>query len=111
MRHFTFVLALVLCSLAAHPLSAGEIRGVIVNIDLDKKVIQVEGRGLGRRGLLMTFSLTPETRVMLDNEQGRLLDLRVGQLIRLEGDLLNGRPSASIIRGGRPPLMNRPGTP
>src|SRR5262245_66633070 len=102
MRHFTCILALVLCFLSVHPLSAGEIRGVIVNVDLDKQVIQVEGRGLGRRGLQMTFSLTPETRVMLDNEQSRLLDLRGGQRIRLEGDLLNGRTSASTRRGGTP---------
>ncbi|MBI1917494.1 MAG: hypothetical protein HYS12_22575 [Planctomycetes bacterium] len=85
MRYRSVLLALF-SLLASVPAFAGDIRGVIVRVDLDRHEVQIEGRGLGKRGLGMTFGLGKDTRVLLGRDAGDLSDLTPGRRVRVVYD-------------------------
>jgi hypothetical protein len=85
MRYESVLLALF-SLLAAGPALAGDIRGIIVRVDLDRHEVQIEGRGLGRRGLGMTFHCGKDTQVRFGREVGNLADLTPGRRVRVVYD-------------------------
>ena len=82
MRYRSVLLALF-SLLVCGPAFAGDIRGVIVRVDLDRHEVQIEGRGLGRRGGGMTFTLGKDTQVLFGREAGNLSDLTPGRRVRV----------------------------
>jgi len=72
--------------LTAGPAFAGDIRGIIVRVDLDRHEVQIEGRRLGRRGPEMTFSFGKDTQVRFGREAGDLSDLTPGRRVRVVYD-------------------------
>jgi hypothetical protein len=80
------VLPALFSLIACVPAFAGDIRGVIVRVDLDRHEVQVEGRGLGKRGLGMTFTLGKDTQVLFGREAGDLSDLNPGRRVRVVYD-------------------------
>lgn len=92
----------------AWPASAGETRGVIVRVDVDRCEVQVETRGLGRRGLGMTLHVGKDTKILFGREAGELSDLVPGKRVRVvyDGDravslhLFGLRPARNEVRPG-----------
>lgn len=85
MRYQSTIMAgmMLLCPPVSGRASAEEIRGVIVRVDLERGELQVEGRGIGRRGLAMSFTLNKGTQVLFGREPGALSDLAPGKRIRV----------------------------
>jgi hypothetical protein len=96
------VVGALLLSTFPGPVSAGEIRGVIVRVDLERGELQVEGRGLGRRGLAMSFTLGKGTQVLFGRESGALSDLAPGKRIRVVFDGPGRRVLSLHLFGFRP---------
>src|SRR3954463_13720884 len=98
MRYRSIALALF-SLLASGPALAGDIRGVIVRVDLDRHEVQIEGRGLGRRGMGMTFTPGKDTEVLIGREAGNLSALTPGRRVRVVYD---GPQAVSLeVRGRR----------
>src|SRR5688572_16274704 len=104
------IVALVAGLTLAGPLAADEVRGVIVRVDLERKEVQVEGRGLGKRGLGMTFTLGEDTRVLFGHDPGALADLAPGKRVRVVFD--RGQRALSLhLFGFRPAREESPRAP
>jgi hypothetical protein len=107
MKTNPFALGLVL-GVAALPAVAApvapEVRGVISRVDLDKMELQLEGRGLGVRGMPLTFTLDKDTQVLFGKDAGALSDLAVGRRARIAAEQQEGRSLAKVIHvvGARP---------
>jgi len=89
----------------AAPAAADEVRGVIVRVDLARGELQIEGRGLGKRGLALSFALGKDTRVRFGREDGSLTELNPGRRIRVRFDRQGDARRALEVRvlGIRPP--------
>jgi Cu/Ag efflux protein CusF len=99
----TFVLTAVLALASTAP--AAEVRGIVAKVDPDKKVLVLEGRGIGLRGAVLVFELPAGTPVMFGDQAGTLSDLEVGRRVRVQYDVADGRQVAQAIRvlgGPRP---------
>jgi cold shock CspA family protein len=105
---FAFALIAGLMLTAAAP--AEVMRGVVSRVDLDKKELQLEGRGRGVRGAVVTFILSDKTSVLFGDQAGGLPDLEPGRRVRIECEttdagrvaqaihVLNGRrPTATVV--------------
>lgn len=98
------VLALLAGLALAVAASAATVRGVLIRVDPAKKVIELEGRGLGVRGATLTFALSAEARVMFGDQAGTLADLEVGRRVRVEFEADGDHKVALVIHvlGTRP---------
>jgi hypothetical protein len=104
MRNHNSILVLVLALAGAAPATADEIRGVVVRVDLDRHELQIEGRGLGKRGLALSFALGKDTKVEFGREEGTLGELNPGRRVRVSFDVQGGTRRALKVRvvGVRP---------
>jgi hypothetical protein len=83
---------------------ADQLRGVITSVDAAKNELVIEGRGLGKRGKLFTFTLGKDVRILFGDEKGALGDLGKDQTIRITYDTKDGALIATTIHvnGKRP---------
>jgi hypothetical protein len=86
MRYRSVILALLVLVLGALPAAADEVRGIIVRVDLDRHEVQIEGRGIGKRGLAMTFNIGKDTQIYFGREMGEPSDLVPGKRVRVVVD-------------------------
>jgi hypothetical protein len=95
------LLASLLFGLAS---SAAEIRGVILKADAEKNQLTIEGRGLGVRGVVMTFQLDKDTQVQISRKPAKVADLSPGRRVRVVYELSGDRRMALVITlmGGQP---------
>src|SRR5207245_2534421 len=77
--------------------AADSVRGVITKVDLDKKEVLVESRGLRMRGEYVLVFLTPETQIRLGLKPGEPADLATGRRVLVQCDLRDGKRLASKI--------------
>lgn len=109
-RHHVFAL---LASLVLAPSGlAAEVRGLLSKIDLEKKELVVDLRGLGMRGAVTTFHLDRDTAVLFGRQQGRPEDLAPGQRVRLDYQPQEGKALVRVVHvfGPKPaPARTMPG--
>src|SRR6266699_1060420 len=91
---FTLLAGLAL----AASLPAAEIRGAITKVDPENKELLIEGHGRAGKGMIFTFVLTDDTRVLFGSNAGPLSDLVVGRRTRVVYDDRDGKQTALIIR-------------
>jgi hypothetical protein len=112
MRYRSAILALLVLVLGALPAAADEIRGILVRVDLERHEVQIEGRGIGKRGLAMTFNIGKDTQIFFGREMGEPSDLVPGKRVRVVVDgpravsvqvLGLRRPRAEVRPGGGEP--------
>lgn len=112
MRYRSAILALLVIVLGALPAAADEIRGIIVRVDLERHEVQIEGRGIGKRGLAMTLNIGKDTQIFFGREMGEPSDLVPGKRVRVVVDgpravsvqvLGLRRPRAEVRPGGGEP--------
>src|SRR5262245_4865022 len=96
MRYRSVILALLFV-LGALPARADEVRGIIVRVDLDRHEVQIEGRGIGKRGLAMTFNIGKDTQILIGREMGAPSDLTPGTRVRV---VLDGPRAVSVQVSG-----------
>jgi len=96
MRYRSVILALLFV-LGALPAAADEVRGIIVRVDLDRCEVQIEGRGIGKRGLGMTFNIGKDTQILFGREMGEPSDLVPGKRVRV---VLDGPRAVTVQVSG-----------
>ena len=109
---FTIALMAGLTLAAAAP--AEVMRGVVTRVDLDKKELQLEGRGRGVRGAVATFALSDKTSVLFGDQAGALSDLETGRRVRIEFEATGAGAVAQVIHvlnGRRPAAVAIPEVP
>jgi 3-dehydroquinate synthase class II len=109
---FAFALIAGLTLAAAAP--AETVRGVVSRVDLDKNELQLEGRGRGLRGVVLTFALSDKTAVMFGDQAGVLSDLETGRRVRIEyqtTDAGNVAQVVHVLNGRRPAAAAIPDVP
>lgn len=106
-RRGTWALVLTLAWSASA--AAAEVRGVVVRVDLSRNELQIEGRGLGKRGLALSFALGKDTRVRFGREDGALTELTPGRRVRITFDMKGDSRRALEVRvlGIRPIPRNQ----
>jgi Cu/Ag efflux protein CusF len=101
------------------PAAAEEARGRILQIDPEKKVIRLEGRGFAR-GAVLDLKVGPKTQIFIAGQPATLDDLTPGGRIRIIFEQRDGKPTAQVIRSlglaralglGQPPPAPRPAAP
>ena len=110
-HHYVLALTAGLTLAAAAP--AAEVRGVVSRVDMDKKELVLEGRGLGVRGAVLVFSLPDQTPVMFGDQAGTLSDLEVGRRVRVQYDVDDGRQvvrAIHVLGGPKPAAAPSPVT-
>src|SRR5262249_42253875 len=95
MKYRSVILALLVALLAAVPATAGDIRGVIVRVDVARGEVQIEGRGVRGRGLGMTLHYGKDTQILFGREVGQPADLTPGR----RGHVVYDRPPAGAREG------------
>ena len=105
MKTHRYTLALAAGLAIAATAQAAEVRGVIAQVDLDKKELVLEGRGRGLRGALLVFTLPDKAEVMFGDRPGALSDLEPGRRVRVQYEAADGRQVAEVIHvlGGPKP--------
>ena len=98
MRNRHNILAIALALAGTAPVAADEMRGVIVRVDLARGELQIEGRGPGRDGLAVTFSLSRDTKVRFGREDGALRELNPGRRVRVTFDVRDKTTRALTVR-------------
>jgi hypothetical protein len=98
MRNRSSILVLVLALAGAAPAGADEIRGIIVRVDLARQELQIEGRGLGKRGLALSFALGKDTKVSFGGEERTLRELNPGRRVRVTFDVKGDTRRALTVR-------------
>ena len=93
----TLIGGMVLTFVFALPVQADNVRGVITKIDLDKKEVLVETRGLRQRGEFVLVFLTADTEIRLGLKAGQTADLATGRRVNVQFDLRDGKRLASRI--------------
>jgi cold shock CspA family protein len=109
---FAFALIAGLMLTAAAP--AEVVRGVVSRVDLDKKELQLEGRGRGVRGAVVTFILSDKTSVLFVDQAGGLPDLEPGRRVRIEYETTDAGKVARaihVLNGRRPAAADVPDVP
>src|ERR1700752_4648743 len=91
--------------LLALPSLAAEFRGVIVKADPDTKQLTIEGRGLGVRGMILTFHLDKDSQIQIGRRPAAAADLSPGRRVRVTYELHGDRRVALLITllGGQNP--------
>jgi Cu/Ag efflux protein CusF len=90
-------LSLALCL----PLTAlaDQVRGLITRIDLKKKEVVIEGRGLGpARGQMLRLRVDADTQVFVGGEPAKLEDLQIGKRVRVVFEHQGKQAVAQTIR-------------
>jgi hypothetical protein len=92
---------LLLCTSVVH---AEQMRGVVTSLDLDKKELVLEGRGIGKRGKSFTFVLGKDLAVTWGDMAAGAADVCAGQNIRITYESKDGDSVAVQIQiqGRRP---------
>jgi Domain of unknown function (DUF5666) len=108
------LLSLFASLLLGLPSLAAEFRGVILKADPETKQLIVEGRGLGVRGIILTFHLDKETQIQMGRKPATAGDLSTGRRVRVTYELHGDRRVALLITllGGQspaPPVSSAPG--
>ena len=105
MRATRFALGLIIGLTLAGAASADVMRGVVARVDLDKKELQLEGRGRGIRGAVAIFSLSDATSVLFADQAGALSDLETGRRVRIDFEATAAGNVALVVHviGGRRP--------
>jgi hypothetical protein len=109
-----FVLALIAGLTLAGAAPAEMVRGVVSRVDLDKKELQLEGRGRGLRGAELTFILSDKTSVLFGDQAGVLSDLEPGRRVRIDFEATGAGNSAQVIHvlnGRKPAAADVPDVP
>jgi hypothetical protein len=109
-----FVLALIAGLTLAAAAPAELVRGVVSRVDLDKKELQLEGRGRGVRGAELTFILSDKTSVLFGDQAGALSDLEPGRRVRIDFEATGAGNSALVIHvlnGRKPAAADVPDVP
>jgi cold shock CspA family protein len=116
MTKHRFALALIAGLSLTAAASAEMVRGVVSRVDPDKQELQLEGRGRGVRGAVLTFTLSDKTSVLFGDQAGALSDLEPGRRVRIEYEttdagrvaqaihVLNGRRPAAVVASDVPPV-------
>lgn len=94
----TCATALLVLGLIAAVASAAEIRGVVGKIDPAKNEITLEARGPRVRGQTFTFTLAPDTPVLVGGQPARLSDLSPGKRVRVTYEPRDGKFVATSVR-------------
>lgn len=83
---------------------AAEFRGIILKADTDKHQLTIEGRGLGVRGVVMTFQLEKDTQIQIGRKPAQPIDLVPGRRVRVAYELQGDRRVALLVTllGGPP---------
>lgn len=99
------LLAVVVLLLTTTLASADSVRGVVSQVDLDKKELVIEGRGLGVRGLVFRFTLGGDAKVAFGNQAANLGDLPAGRMVQVVYENQNGTRIALSVNatGSKPP--------
>jgi len=92
---FVAILVLPLAAFAA------EIRGVVTSVDANKQELTIETRGLGVRGMSMTFVLDKGAQVMMGQQAAGLGDLAPGKRVVLTYETKDGKNVAIRVEAGR----------
>src|SRR5688572_3125723 len=92
-----FALGLFATLLLGTTAAAAEVRGIITRFDPARKELVLEGRGLGVRGLVLPFTLGPETQVQFGRQPGQVADLAVGRSVRVFYEPRPGQRLALLI--------------
>lgn len=71
--------------------SGAEVRGVIAEIDLTRKQLVIDARGLGIRGTVMVFMLPDNVPVTHGQNAGKLADLGPGKRVRITYDVRDNK--------------------
>jgi Cu/Ag efflux protein CusF len=102
--------SLVASIVLAAPALADVARGVITKVDLDKKEVEVRGKGRGARKGSMTFILGNDTQVTVGKKDGSLKNLKVGRRVRVEYEAQDNQRVITAIRvkGGKGAREDRP---
>jgi hypothetical protein len=109
-----FALALIAGLTVATAAPAEVMRGVVTRVDLDKKELQVDGRGRGARSVKIPFALSDKTTVLFGDQTGALSDLEIGRRVRVEFEPVEGGNVAQVIHvlsGPRPAAVVVPDVP
>jgi hypothetical protein len=109
-------LSLFASLLLGHPSLAAEFRGVILKADPETKQLTIEGRGLGVRGMILTFHMDKDSQIQLGRKPATAADLSPGRRVRVTYELHGDRRVALLITllGGQsqvPPASSAPGNP
>lgn len=98
------VLAALMALLLGGTGAAEEVRGIINKVDPDKRELTIEARGRGVRGLMMSFELAKDTRVLFARQEAAVADLKPGVRAVILYDTTNGRRIARriTVRGALP---------
>jgi hypothetical protein len=98
------ILSLFACLLLDLTAPAAELRGVVLKADVEKNQLIIEGRGLGVRGVIMTFQLDKDTQIQAGRKPAKLTDLSPGRRVRVVYELQGDRRVALLITlvGGQP---------
>jgi Cu/Ag efflux protein CusF len=97
MTALRFGLALLSGMVVVSASVADEARGRIVQIDPDKKVIRLEGRGPAR-GAMLEIKVGLKTEILIAGQPAKLEELTPGQRIRVVFERQDGKPVAQVIR-------------
>jgi hypothetical protein len=77
---------------------AAEIRGVVLKTDTQKNQLTIEGRGLGVRGVILTFQLDKETPIQAAGRKpAKLTDLTPGRRVRVAYEMQGDRRVAFLV--------------
>jgi hypothetical protein len=86
MTYKTSTLSLVATLTFAFTASAAEIRGIVIKADDVKKELSIN-RGLGLRGIVLTFVLDKDTEILIDKQPGKVADLTEGKRVQITYEL------------------------
>ncbi|HZV07075.1 MAG TPA: hypothetical protein VE999_18480 [Gemmataceae bacterium] len=92
-----FSLSLVLGMILAVAVSADEARGLIIQIDPDKKEIRLETRR-PVRGAVLDLKVDSKTQILIGSQPATLNNLAPGRRIRVVFQPRDGKPVAQVIR-------------
>src|SRR5437660_1247845 len=112
MRSKSCILALFTTLLLGLTATAAEIRGVIIKADAAKNQLTIEGRGLGVRGVIVTFQLDQGTQIQVGRKPATVADLALGKRVRVVYDFQGDQRLALLITvQGGPPTPAPPAVP
>jgi hypothetical protein len=88
-----------------------EMRGIISRVDLEKKELEVDGRGSTRKTAVI-LQLEKSTAVLFGTQQATLDDLPIGRRVRIAFEVREGKAVARIIHvnGPKPARRTTPET-
>lgn len=97
--------------LAASPVAAEQMRGVVTSVDGAKKELVLEGRGIGKRGKSFTFTFAKDLSVTWDGKDAAADDISANQNVRVTYETQGGDLLASKIeiQGKRPVIAVKAG--